>query len=748
MIETSSALALLHRGLCVLPADPRDKRPTVGRWKQYQKKLPEERAVRGWFDAGPSGICIVCGRGSGNLEVLDFDAGGELYPAWAEKIDPGLLRRLAVERTPSGGLHVYYRCHVPVDGNLKLAVGERGGAPTCLIETRGEGGLVVCSPTPGYTVQQGTLEEPPTLTADERASLLAAARALDERPPVVAPAPAKMQAADGAAFAERPGDDWNERGDLGSILVRHGWRLLRSDTRNQYWRRPGKEAGEHSATFDGGVFYVFSSNAAPFEPNKGYSKFQAFALLECGGDYTAAARTLLDQGYGIPAPDAGAKVDLSRLLAKIEEARKGEPVEGVFPDPGPMPDDLLSVPGFVNALRDHTMRTAPYPNKMLAFAGALAMLSLLSGRRFKDRRGGRCNVYLVALAESGAGKDHPRKTNVNLAAQGGFLERIGDTFASGEGLEDAMEASPCMLFQLDEADYLFQTMKQKDARAEVLNATLLKFYGASSTVYMKRRVARPRGRAAEGAATPATSIVEPHLVLFGTAIPRFFYEALTQRSLENGLLARCLIVEAGPRGAAGSPHEEAFPAVVEQTVRTLLAADGQGNLAGLFPRPRTLDETPGATKIAESVSRLADERYAACEKTEDGTARALWARAAEKVHKLAMLHAISANPATPRITEESYRWAWRFVEHLTRRMLYMCSIFVHESEYQEQAQRIVRMLQRHDGRMTHSTLLRGCHLDKDTFRKVMGTLVESGEVLQAAERTGQRESAVYLLPTG
>ena len=60
-----------------------------------------------------------------------------------------------------------------------------------------------------------------------------------------------------------------------------------------------------------------------------------------------------------------------------------------FRDPGPMSHELLSVPGFVNELKNHTLAVAPRPNEPLAFAGALAMLAHLSGRSYRDRRGGK-----------------------------------------------------------------------------------------------------------------------------------------------------------------------------------------------------------------------------------------------------------------------------------------------------------------------------------------------------------------------
>ena len=87
-----------------------------------------------------------------------------------------------------------------------------------------------------------------------------------------------------------------------------------------------------------------------------------------------------------------------------------------FRDPGAMSGELLSVPGFVNELKNHTLAVAPRPNEPLAFAGALAMLAHLAGRSYVDERGSRANLYLAALAPTGMGKDEPRIVNKRLTA--------------------------------------------------------------------------------------------------------------------------------------------------------------------------------------------------------------------------------------------------------------------------------------------------------------------------------------------
>lgn len=97
--------------------------------------------------------------------------------------------------------------------------------------------------------------------------------------------------------------------------------------------RQGSEAG-FSATLKDKVFYVFSSNASPFEPGKGYNAFQVYTLLEHCGDFTAAARTLLTRGYG--KKEEAPQIDFSALNERL--------ACGVPPPPAPAPAEPEDIP--------------------------------------------------------------------------------------------------------------------------------------------------------------------------------------------------------------------------------------------------------------------------------------------------------------------------------------------------------------------------------------------------------------------
>jgi hypothetical protein len=126
-------------------------------------------------------------------------------------------------------------------------------------------------------------------------------------------------------------DDFNARGDW-SFLPRHGWTHVRDYGDEGRWSRPGKIPIGISATTDHdghvGIFFVFSSDAHPFESNQGYSRFQAYSLLEHNGDHSAAAKALGASGFG---------TDPKTWATEQARQRDEQLLEGTLRD-GPPPD--------------------------------------------------------------------------------------------------------------------------------------------------------------------------------------------------------------------------------------------------------------------------------------------------------------------------------------------------------------------------------------------------------------------------
>jgi hypothetical protein len=124
-------------------------------------------------------------------------------------------------------------------------------------------------------------------------------RFFDQFSPV--PEAKKPEAHKGSATStgDRPGDDYNRRTTYADMLMElqsEGWAVDAERDDRLYLRRPGKTEGSSATLFKSGLFYVFSSNAAPFKEFASFSAFAVRAMLKHGGDYKAAARALGQQG--------------------------------------------------------------------------------------------------------------------------------------------------------------------------------------------------------------------------------------------------------------------------------------------------------------------------------------------------------------------------------------------------------------------------------------------------------------------
>jgi hypothetical protein len=269
-----TALTLIRAGLSPIPIGAH-KRPAIESWKGYQTRLPTPEEWIAWVASRRCGLAIVLGPVSGNAEAIDIDDTSVLRP-WYDLVEaaaPGLISRLVIVETPTHGKHLYYRAPV-IAGNQKLAVDAQRQT---MIETRGEGGYALVPPSPAwchpdhkeYVLRQGDLAAIPTITEEERAILLNCARTLTQYvEPARVYAPRQPTATDGT----RPGDRFAAQVAWEDILIPHGWRVVGHRGAVTLWCRPGKKGGLSATSgYCGDHLYVFSSNAAPFEPERANS---------------------------------------------------------------------------------------------------------------------------------------------------------------------------------------------------------------------------------------------------------------------------------------------------------------------------------------------------------------------------------------------------------------------------------------------------------------------------------------------
>jgi hypothetical protein len=311
-----AALAYQALGFSVVPV--RADKSSMGGWREYQQRIISVTEIQrrfGWRST--DGIAIVCGRISSNLEIIDVDTkndlSGRLYADFIQAVNqhaPGLMGKTVIARTRSHGYHVMYKTST-LNRYMMLArrpttEAERRVDPDTqalvLMESMAENRYVLVEPSPGYRFIQGSLGSVVTLGVDEREILISAARSLNTYLPYKRqPKTRKTRSPQSMVREGSPMDDYDVRGDVVELLLKHHWEIISENEVRVCMRRPGKRTFKSSGDYHRILnrFTVFSTKTV-FEREKGYRPSAVYTMLECGGDFKQAAQRLLREGYGIP----------------------------------------------------------------------------------------------------------------------------------------------------------------------------------------------------------------------------------------------------------------------------------------------------------------------------------------------------------------------------------------------------------------------------------------------------------------
>lgn len=427
-------------------------------------------------------------------------------------------------------------------------------------------------------------------------------------------------------------------------------------------------------------------------------------------------------------------VDLS-AFAPLSGADNSEPKPERPPDPGPFPDHLLRVPGFIDNVMAYNLATATRAQPVLALAAGICLQAVLCGRKVRDERGNRSNLYCVGVASSGAGKDHARKVNKNVLFSAGLVEHEGnEDLASDAGLVSAVEAEPASLFQIDEFGRLLRTIGDPKKAPHLFNVltALMKLYSSADTVFRGKAYADKKRNKV---------INQPCVSVYGTTVPEHFYASLTAESLSDGFIARLLVFESG----STPPRQRVKAMPVPESIINAAQWWGEfrpgGNLRSQHPEPVIVPADDEAGMMFDALAERVDHELA-----RDQNGRSLWARAEEKACRLALVYACSASHEQPVINQAAAKWACEVSEYLTRRMLYVAHEWVAEGNFDARQKRVLRIVRRAGGTISRSMLCRKTQwLTQRERQEVIDNLLETGQLEQVVEKTATKPGVTYAL---
>ncbi len=282
--------------LSIIPVS--SKKSPFSTWKKFQQVIaPTAIWHSHYLNQGTVGI--IAGKVSGNLECIDVDAKNDpnntIIDEYTNLIPEDLLRRLVIQTTPNGGLHLIYRCpEVTIEKNQKLALHSN---QEVIIETRGEGGYF-CTSRFNNEIMQGQFDlinlevNIPEISKEERDFLLETARSLTRWFPG-----AETENGLRTTYSEKAINDFNESYPILDLFAKHKWSVVKECKKMIFLLREGSEAPHSGYYFTNTKTFFCFSTSTEFKTEKPYNHFQVLQTLEGKGDYKATLRLLKNYGY-------------------------------------------------------------------------------------------------------------------------------------------------------------------------------------------------------------------------------------------------------------------------------------------------------------------------------------------------------------------------------------------------------------------------------------------------------------------
>lgn len=419
------------------------------------------------------------------------------------------------------------------------------------------------------------------------------------------------------------------------------------------------------------------------------------------------------------------------LIAKAREAKAVAPA--VATTDYRVPPALMDLDGALKLFVDWCTATAPRPQPFLALASALPMFGALTGRRYRTPTNLRGNVYTVAIADSGGGKDHGRKCALTALHMAGLADYAGgDDLGSGSAILSALQRHPAQMFRSDEFGKHLQTWTDKRAPAHKRDiwTKLTILYSSADGVVQGTEYADQKTR-------PRADIIQPCATFLGTTVPAPFWKALEEGAIADGSLARFLVfrTDMDYPPLRHDPPADDPPEALLDAMRAIAAGvdNGEGNLgsimdAGTTPKPYTVPFGKGA---GELFRRYAEEQDDWLRQAAGSPFTALVGRLRENAMKLAMIRAVCRAPADPVVTERDARWAWTLAQHCLDTVLRDADRYLADNETEAKHKRVLAIITRagiegiSKSQLTRSTQF----LTTRERNEIVASLAESGQIV-------------------
>gem|GEM_PF-1566523 len=406
---------------------------------------------------------------------------------------------------------------------------------------------------------------------------------------------------------------------------------------------------------------------------------------------------------------------------------------------------MLEYPqGLVGEIARWIVATSRYPQPELAIGAALTIVGTASGRQFASPTKSATHLYTLGLAPTGRGKDHPLKSikRVFDGAGLGNLSGAPDFFSMSAIYGHLME-SPLSVCAMDEfGDFMRKVTSKKSSSQETqIGKTLRMLWSASFDTIGTPARAQDKSK----------DIVWPCLSIYGVSTPHQFYSALKEAALESGTLNRFLAID-GRKGVRQREPEitsDQVPQEIIEGLKRIYNNPGEVEMTwrsawdaklNREEHMKMLNWCPDGSQ--ELFHQFAEEIATMLE--EHPQKDVFYGRAAEMALRIATIIAIGRGH--DHIQLDDLEYGIRMAKQSGKVLEEGATDYMAENENQANAQKIIRTLKAHKGRMKHRELMHhlGSSIRTPDLKYLLINMIEAGRLTREEVRAkAQGQPSVY-----
>ncbi len=776
------AYAYIERGYSVVPIAPGTKRPGQGSqadgwrgmhdWERFNQRLPTEIELEHWEKWPDAGIGLLTGKLSG-VVALDRD-----YDAPGTDALERLIPYTPVKKKGAKGYTAFFRYNGEKSCSFNI-----GGARVLDVLSDGRQTLMPGPKHPeGHTyifLTEDLLEDydPKDLPVLPDDFLEQVARTLEpyqtqedkkyQKKPVVPADHAGPINTDlsiqAEYFRDLNGqalmrlDEWVTRIVPLTKHERDGFRTVAT------WRgaKNPNVGVHHSGIFDFGGNYgmtpidlVMYANGLTFQ--KAAEALRACLALNepepirmtVGGGGASAASAAPVQSPGLPLVMPWLKPAIQPpppvMLPPTTSDAPAKAIPAFITDP----------PGALGDISRWITATAPKSQPELAVAAAIALAATVTQRIYRSNLANFTSMYMVMVAKSTEGKEHPQACVERALTAADLAELIGGSgYTSAGAVYSALLKNPAHVAVIDEMGKLLKMSRAKgQAHTEAALDKLVEAYGRLDGVLRPPNYSTMTASPKQVSDATARVVHNPAITILGATTPATFYEHLTMDLVKDGFLGRCIVVESkAPRQLTRFVDRTDPPAkIIDWCKAVHISGAVQGDIAGKLPADMPATSLPMQFDDACVVMMRSfeEELNTAKDEAEGDGLDVLLGRTLEKAMRVAMIVCKACDPTATTVRADHLDWSIQYVRHYDMALLMavreqrvdgevdaaikkMVNYIKHARKYTEEKHADIYKA----GFMPHSRLLKLMKMTAKQFDDLIKTAAESGQIVSALPGT-------------